>query len=346
MADSVQGTFVSEKISKLRWKHEDFADARYFVSGTWDDPVNKVSYWTFQKNEEEELYPACVSSSPVVGDVTEIKFICKDQFVFSSSDGSVKVMKLEDDPYPNMKELTEWKTIHKFNKNESAPCTALSNFEQDIVSVGEDGRINLLTAQQQNPVRVIDEADSCSLNCVDFLRHSEILTGNIRGHMKVWDLRSDQDVPATTIMLSEQSKTEATSIAHHPTQKHIVVAGGGDGSLTVWDLRYNTYPTSQLSAHSKSVSEILFHKDQPENLFTCSVSGEVWHWNNTQQSKLKLDTTDTHWLNSINNKANIHVNSLCTPLHKPVNSIDIDRATLIFGGDNEAIYVLRDVSVF
>lgn len=84
------------------------------------------------------------------------------------------------------------------------------------------------------------------------------------------------------------SQTEATSIAHHPTQKHIVVAGGGDGSLTVWDLRYNTYPTSQLSAHSKSVSEILFHKDRPDNLFSCSISGEVWHWNNTQQSKLKL----------------------------------------------------------
>lgn len=52
----------------------------------------------------------------------------------------------------------------------------------------------------------LDKADSCSLYCVDFLRHSEILTGNIRGHMKVWDLRSDQDTPATTIMLSEQTK--------------------------------------------------------------------------------------------------------------------------------------------
>jgi nuclear pore complex protein Nup43 len=96
--------------------------------------------------------------------------------------------------------------------------------------VGEDGRINLLTAQQSHVIRTIgklssyscndfcicikifhfyislDEADSCSLYCVDFLRHSEILTGNIRGHMKVWDLRSEHDTPATTIMLSEQSK--------------------------------------------------------------------------------------------------------------------------------------------
>lgn len=36
-----------------------------------------------------------------------------------------------------------------------ASCTALSNFEQDIASVGEDGRLNLLTAAQKKPVRTI-----------------------------------------------------------------------------------------------------------------------------------------------------------------------------------------------
>lgn len=53
------------------------------------------------------------------------------------------------------------------------------------------------------------DADSCSLYCVDFLRHSEILTGNLRGHMKVWDLRSEQDTPATTFMLSDQAKVSS-----------------------------------------------------------------------------------------------------------------------------------------
>lgn len=41
------------------------------------------------------------------------------------------------------------------NTNDYAPCTGLSTFEQDIASVGEDGRINLLTAGQKQPVRVI-----------------------------------------------------------------------------------------------------------------------------------------------------------------------------------------------
>lgn len=39
MSENVQGTFVSEKISKIRWKHEDFEDATNFITGSWDDPV-------------------------------------------------------------------------------------------------------------------------------------------------------------------------------------------------------------------------------------------------------------------------------------------------------------------
>ena len=34
-----QGKFVSEKISKIRWKHESYSDAKYFLTGSWDDIV-------------------------------------------------------------------------------------------------------------------------------------------------------------------------------------------------------------------------------------------------------------------------------------------------------------------
>lgn len=43
MSENVQGTFVSEKISKIRWKHEDFEDATNFITGSWDDPVRLSS---------------------------------------------------------------------------------------------------------------------------------------------------------------------------------------------------------------------------------------------------------------------------------------------------------------
>lgn len=59
---------------------------------------------------------------------------------------------------------------------------------------------------------LIENADSCSIYSVDFLRHSEVLTGNSRGHMKVWDLRNDRDMPATTFMLSDQVKVSCKAL--------------------------------------------------------------------------------------------------------------------------------------
>ncbi|XP_020283292.1 nucleoporin Nup43 [Pseudomyrmex gracilis] len=347
MAENVQGTFVSEKISKIRWQYDDFAEAKNFLTGSWDNPVNKITYWTFKTNYDEELSPDILSSHSFLGDVTELKFVSRDFFVASSSLGSVRLLQVDEDTCSEFKEHMAWEFIHSFKTTDYASCTALSTFEQDIASVGEDGRLNLLTAAEKKPVRVIENADSCSIYCVDFLKHNEVLTGNSRGHMKIWDLRNNRDVPDSTFMLSDQVKTAATSITHHPTQRHIVVAGGGDGSLTAWDLRENTYPIVQLNAHAKAVSEIFFHQDRPDNIFTCSVSGELWHWNNAPSSKLKLNSvSDAHWLKqTVSTNAKVTATSLCPVMHKPINSIDINRSLLLFGCDNEAMYIVKNVPI-
>lgn len=50
----------------------------------------------------------------------------------------------------------------------SSPCTGLACFEEDIVSVGEDGRLLLLTARQKKPVRRIGEL--AVMGCLFVLR--------------------------------------------------------------------------------------------------------------------------------------------------------------------------------
>lgn len=40
MGENIQGTFTSEKISKIRWKHEDFTEAKSFLTGSWDNPAS------------------------------------------------------------------------------------------------------------------------------------------------------------------------------------------------------------------------------------------------------------------------------------------------------------------
>lgn len=60
-----------------------------------------------------------------------------------------------DSGEPAIHNNTTWKDIHYFKNGDPSPCTALASHENDLVSVGEDGRINLLTAQSKNIVRSI-----------------------------------------------------------------------------------------------------------------------------------------------------------------------------------------------
>lgn len=39
MSENVQGTFISEKISKIRWQHGNLTEAKHFLTGSWDNPV-------------------------------------------------------------------------------------------------------------------------------------------------------------------------------------------------------------------------------------------------------------------------------------------------------------------
>jgi len=39
MEDKVHGTFMGEKINKVRWKPEDLTESDIFLTGSWDNGV-------------------------------------------------------------------------------------------------------------------------------------------------------------------------------------------------------------------------------------------------------------------------------------------------------------------
>lgn len=84
------------------------------------------------------------------------QFLNSDYLVASSSLGSVKLLKIDVDISGSYKILDEivWNRIHNFS-TDSSSCTSFAVYDNDIVTVGEDGRINLLTAQRKNIVRTI-----------------------------------------------------------------------------------------------------------------------------------------------------------------------------------------------
>ncbi|KAK9872710.1 hypothetical protein WA026_018844 [Henosepilachna vigintioctopunctata] len=250
-----------------------------------------------------------------------------------------------------MKKGTVWKNIHSFENGESNLCTSITSYDQDIVSVGEDGRINLLTLSSESIVRTYDNADSCSIKCALFLKHNEILTSNLRGQLKIWDLQSRCEEPSSTFMLSGDI-VAPTCLTSHPTHRHLVVAGDEEGSITIWDLRQNTYPVNMLRAHEESVMEIQFHPDYPDHLFSSSSSGEIWHW--SVKPKLSADYVFDNlagkdknmvWFASDAFKNKLEVFTLMDKLHKPINTFDVNQARVLCGCDNEAIYLISGINL-
>lgn len=97
------------------------------------------------------------------------------------------------------------------------------------------------------------------------------------------------------------------------------------------------------------MSEIQFHPNYPDQLFSCSSAGEIWHWTTPPKagSSTSLPETDSNPLfltESIKNS--LEVFALMPKLHKPINSLDINKNKILCGCDNEAIYLINDVNLF
>ncbi|KAJ2940715.1 hypothetical protein O0L34_g14825 [Tuta absoluta] len=340
----VQGTFVSQKINKIRWIPEEYVETKCFFTGSWDDEQNSIKVWTFESPHEEEdvEYPRALSEYKVEGDVTEIKFTEKNKIAVSTSNGEVRLLEVSAyEKSAPLKELFVWKNLHSHGVT-SCSCTSLDTMEGDIASIGENGALNVLNGRRGDISRTIAQADSCSLHSVCFFKHNEVITGNIRGHMKIWDLRSTNDKPAAAFLLAGD-ELAATCIVNHPTQPHIILAGSESGALAVWDLRQNSFPTSLLNAHSAGVTEMQFHPENPHKLLTSSVSGELWDWNMESMTKSTKgpDNQLAIWM-PLEDKNTMMVNSLMPTLHKAINTLHCDRGRILCGGDNEAVYLIKN----
>lgn len=135
----VNGSFVSEKISKIRFVQEQYEEAEKFVTGSWNRTTNSVKLWRFTKSEnsdEDSLdldYPNCICSVPIGGDVTGLEWIDYNNFAVSSSSGFISLFYLNSGSSDNLKENFRFKELHNFS------CTGLSVFEEDVATIGEDG---------------------------------------------------------------------------------------------------------------------------------------------------------------------------------------------------------------
>jgi len=364
---SVSCKFISRKTSKIRWRpsHSSLKQADTFVTGSWDDQENKVCVWQIPTSKEKSdcddltVDDLLLSEQVHAGDVTDLQFINQDNFITGSSNGSITQFKLSN--LQSWVLAQKWENVHTFP---TSPCTCsgVSSLGDNIVSVGEDGRIAFIKISRKEPDRIIDKADSCSLTSVDYVKHHEVITANMRGQLKIWDTRSQTDKPSRIFHVSGDV-VSVQCVTHHPTQPQVIATGQEDGMLCIWDMRHDKNPVTLLQAHNGPVMEVKFHPTSPDHLFTCSIDGSVWHWDGTALSEQAVQApkhrgagkenevpneagrVSNPWLQCDAAKHRLDIYSLIPSSHLPINSLDVDGNTLLCGSDNEALYMVKNLKL-
>nr|SVE86194.1 EOG090X0844 [Daphnia similis] len=187
-----------------------------------------------------------------------------------------------------------------------APATGVLCQSPEIASIGED------------------DADSCSLNAAVFTSQNEIFTGNSRGMIKLWDLRSVSEKPILSTSLSEDSEVGVTSMDRHPFQGHIVAVGGYDGMLTVYDMRKAQTPVTVMEASDNCLNDLRFHPERADHLFTASESGAVWHWVPLSgKNPATGGSSGNLWLSGDLATQQLNIKEILPTLPLAVNSVDM-----------------------
>uniref|UniRef100_A0A3Q3KKC4 Uncharacterized protein n=1 Tax=Monopterus albus TaxID=43700 RepID=A0A3Q3KKC4_MONAL len=345
--ESINAKYVSQKISKTRWRPVSFSSLQQpdiFTTGSWDNEDNKISFWSIGNYEVSDIEdgfegdPQLLCEHKHEGDVLDLQTISVSQ---------------------------HWARAHHYSCDD-APCTGVVCSIPEIITVGEDGRIIVFRADQEGVFRVIENADSSTIHAVTYLRTTEILTVNSIGQLKIWDFRQQSNSPSQILSLSG-NRVPLHCVDRHPNQQHIVATGGQDGMLCVWDVRQGNSPFSLMEAHSAEMWEVHFHPTNPDHLFTCSEDGSLLHWETTSHSDVPSflqggrnssmmsrsamapaggnQSLISAWLSGDSSKGHLEATHILPSQTLSVNSLDVLGQCLVCGTDGEAVFVNRQVPV-
>ncbi|XP_025423607.1 nucleoporin Nup43 isoform X2 [Sipha flava] len=352
------GTFaeyIGRKVNKVRWKPEDLMSSSLFVTGSWDNGQdNAIELWELtaeDENSEKDFPPKLLDSIKQDGDITQIRFLDNKFFAVSTDSGSVKVYRIigeNEAPKIHLQEAAAWESLHSFGKGERSSCKDLAVCNYSFATIGDDYKLNVLSLNTKQLHQVLEDISSSPLTCISFLTETEILCCNALSQMKLWDLRVNKNDITTDINNFTQTQVPITCIAQHPSQKHFIFTGSEEGDVGVWDMRTNSLLTTMSSGDTTSLSELVFHPLEPDNLFSCSFGGRLLQWS-SKKSFLCYNNSDLEgsnfWANPDLVKTRLTVNDVIQPIYQPINSLDIQKQQLLCGADNEAVYYQQNLKI-
>ncbi|KAJ1433569.1 WD40/YVTN repeat-like-containing domain superfamily [Sesbania bispinosa] len=141
-----------------------------------------------------------------------------------------------------------------------ASCVDLMDGGVECVTVGEDGKVNLVTVGNSNLNyrRLFDSGGLVSYTAAKWASPMEFATGGYGFGLQWWDQRKPGG-PVSQFKGNWDKKFTAGivhSIDIHPSRKHTCLAGGSMGTLFAWDLRWQQQPIILAGAGNTGVQSI------------------------------------------------------------------------------------------
>ncbi|XP_030370580.1 nucleoporin Nup43 [Scaptodrosophila lebanonensis] len=356
-AQNVTTYYISEKVSQVRWLPELQQQSDRFVTGSWDIAKNYVRLWRLQQNpyvnQNVPIVPCCHDKVSMEDDVTGMEFVDKNTLAVGCGDGHLSVLKVQRAVEKDqIQRKARSELLHYFksaNTSRSASCTGVATFGTDIATVGDDGRLNVVNADNLQQVKRTIEADSVSLFAVVYANHQEIFTANGMGVVRMFDARASNEAQPNIAFVvgcqDEKNFNGVSCMTTHPMQKHILLCGSEEGSISVYDLRNLRYPASYLGAHNSRITDIAFHPKDPTKLFTAAESGEVWLWSEQKSLINASEEQEDYcaWLCGERVSDLVKVKGVLSNVCKPINSIDVHGMRLVCGSDAEIVFLADNV---
>ncbi|ODM89519.1 Nucleoporin Nup43 [Orchesella cincta] len=358
-------TQTGRNVSKVRWLLDnsyigvpDPYASEFFVSGSWSSvgDENDVGLWSLEvgpsaKEGEKDAKVTLITKAIVKGNVTDMSSLCGDRFCLCTSDGALYVYKCNKNRDEKFVSVTQAAASQLFTyRGQNSSATAVAVKDDIIVAAGEDGSIIECNSAGLGVIRRLERVDPLSISSACFVGRETVMTGNGGGQLKLWDLRSDSDVPVQILNpnVLMNNLYGASSICQHPSQTHAIIVGYQSGCMDLWDMRLgpDSDPVANLTSEGGALSEIYFHQINSDHFFSCAQSGQVCHWYPAERlsNPLQVPVEYSSDLNIEFLKKGLVFKEVHTSPF-PINSMSLSRNDRIVVGSDSGVVFCTEIRV-
>ncbi|XP_058728577.1 nuclear pore complex protein NUP43 [Vicia villosa] len=232
-------------IHAVRWLPVLSAFNRFAVlaSSDSDSDVSTIEIHSFKPNPISFDFQSSWTSPSPISSLKASQFLQKSVIAASTSSGSLHFLFADSSDGNLESEVSVPENeLHSVGKS----CIDLMDGGVECVTVGDDGKVNLVTVGDSNLNyrRLFDSDGLVSYTAVKWASPVEFATGGYGFGLQWWDQRKPGG-PVSQFKGNWDTKLTSGivhSIDIHPSRKHTCLAGGSLGTVLAWDLRWQQQP--------------------------------------------------------------------------------------------------------